>query len=159
MSKQTVNKGGKMPVNAKDVAEESDFAMDDLDFNILRLDPELKKEFEEKGYVPRWINATSYKNGGNFHKSGWRAYRRTEGADVGAADFNFGVSPEGYIIRNDLLLAFRPKELNDRWAANIRRKTAIASGGDTTRAEQLRESARQHGVKAKILDGYDENGD
>lgn len=159
MSSNKSSRGGRVPLSSKS-AVSSDFTHDELDFNLLRLDPELKAELDEKGFVARWINAKKYLSGGNYHQSGWRAYRKqVSNEDRGALDFNYGVSPEGYIIRNDLILAVKPAEHQEKWKAHLRRKADIQSGVNNSRASELREAAAERGVKAKIYEGYEENGD
>ncbi len=152
-------KGGRTPISQKE-QESADFMSEDLDYNILKLDPELKAEIEAQGLTFRWLNAPKYLKGGNFHQSGWRAYRKKlSDSEKGSMDFNFGVSPEGYIIRNDLILGVKPKEQQERWKKHLRKKAQMQSYNNTDqkRASELRESAASQGVKAKIYEGYDEN--
>ena len=156
----TKNKQGREPISQKAAIESSDFSHDDLDFNLLKIDPELKAQLDKEGFAFRWINAPKYLAGGNFHQSGWRAYRmKRDEADRGAVDFNFGVSPEGYIIRNDLILAVKPKEQQERWKKHLKKKADLQSGVEMQRADELRSRIRESGFKAKIHEGYDENGE
>src|ERR1044072_8619905 len=89
---------GRAPLSTKKNAESADLLGLDLDYNIQNIDPELRKELDDQGLVPRWINAKQYLSGGNFHKSGWRAYGapKTNVETTGSMDFAFGRSPEGY---------------------------------------------------------------
>lgn len=154
MSKK--NSGGRPTTEMKAELEAADFTHEDLDFNMLKIDPELKEELEAQNLAYRWINAPTYLKGGNFHRSGWRAYKRKKPA-TGAVDFNLGTSGDDFIIRNDLILAVKPKEQQERWKAMVKRRTDLQSGSDSSRADELRAAARAQGVKAKILEGYDEN--
>lgn len=149
------NKAGKTPLAAK--TEASDFTHDDLNYSILDLDPELKAEIEGQGLVARWINAPKYLQGGNFHQSGWRAYKAKPVEAKGALDFSYGRSPEGYVIRHDLLLAVKPAELQARWKARIQAKARASSGKDY--AKELKEKLNSAGVGAsvKVHDGYEAN--
>jgi hypothetical protein len=150
-----ITKGGRTPIAAK--IENSDFSHDEFDYSIMRLDPEIIAHLEEKGLSFRWINATKYKNDGGFHKSGWRAYRLPDDVGSGSLDFSFGRSPEGYLIRNDLMLAVKPKELQERWKKHLASKVAAQDVSGKSRADELREMSRKAGVKTTVTEGYDEN--
>lgn len=154
-----VNKGGKTPLSEKNAATSSDFAFEEQEMNLLSLSPEIQADFKKRNLAARWVNSKNYMANGNFHKSGWRAYRVPEEirGDRGSLDFNFGMSPEGYIIRNDLLLAFKPAELQEKHRARIQARTASQNGSNSSRAEEIRESAKLAGVSVKVHEGYDEN--
>lgn len=151
------NEGGRIPLSEKDALDSSDFSHEDLDYNLLKLDPELVKELKGKGLAYRWINAKKFQAGGNFHQSGWRPYKREQDKPVGAMDFSYGVSPEGYIQRHDLLLAVKTQSEYSRWQAKIKRRADIMSGVNRNRADELRQAAKEAGVKMKITEGYEEN--
>ena len=152
------SKGGKLPMSQKKNEVSDLFIEDD---SILALDPEIAREIESKGFAFRWINAGKYRAGGNFHKSGWRAYRRETKKDEspGSLDFNYGTSPEGYIIRNDLLLAVKPKEAHERKLARVRQKAEMMAGVEKRRASELREHMKNNGLGTKVFEGYEGNGD
>ena len=152
-----MSKAGKTPISVKQAASEYDFGHDDLDYSIFKIDPQLQEELNKKGLVARWINARTYTQGGNFHRSGWQAYRRTTGSDRSSADFAMGVSPEGFIVRNDLILAVKPKDVQERWAKKIRARTEAQNGASANRGRELKESAERAGVNIKVHEGYEEN--
>ncbi len=154
MSKQV--KSGKIPLSSKK-NEASDLFIEEE--SILSLDPEIKREIESQGLAFRWINAGKYRAGGNFHKSGWRAYRRKAGETQGSLDFNYGTSPEGYIIRNDLLLAVKPVEAHERKLAQVRQKAEMMAGVEKRRAAELKEHMKAAGLGTKVFEGYEGNGD
>jgi hypothetical protein len=147
---------GKMPISQK--RENSDFANEDLDFNPLKLDPELKKELAEQGLVGRFLNARQLQENYGFHKSGWQVYKR-KGSVAGAGAFKFGQDPEGHVRYRDLILGVKPAEEQARWkaklAASNRRKTAF----NQQAANELREMARQAGAEIKVHEGFDYNGE
>jgi len=152
-----VAKGGKMPLSQKK-SEASDLYFDE-DPSILTVDPALKRELEAKGYAVRWINAGQYRNGGNFHKNGWQAYRPDQSATQGALSFQYGISADGFIIRNDLLLAIKPIEHAERQRARIKQKADMMAGVEKRRAAELRETMRAAGLGTKVFEGYEGNGD
>ena len=146
---------GRVPMSQKEQSS-NDVYQDDE--SILAVDPELRKEIESQGLALRWINAGKYRSGGNFHKSGWRAYQRKTSAQ-GSLDFSYGTSPEGYIIRNDMLLAVKPVEAYERKRSQIKSKADLMAGNEKTRAQELREQMRASGLGGKVFEGYEGNGD
>ena len=145
------SKGGKLPVSQKkNVA--TDLFMDDD--SVLAIDPELQREIEAKGLAFRWINASKYKNGGNFHKAGWRAYRRES-----SSGSEFEGSPDGFIQRNDLLLAVKPKEAHERKRAQIQQRADLMAGVQASRASELKDKLKSAGMSSKVYEGYEGNGE
>lgn len=149
-----ISKGGRVPVSEKD--ESLGFSFAEFDQSILNLDPEIKSELDKKGLAYRWINATHYKASGNFHKNGWRVYRYEGASDQrGSLDFAYGVSPEGYIIRGDLVLAVKPKEQAERYKQYLAHRATLQSGKSKDVADTFKKMARESG--AAVLEGYEEN--
>lgn len=146
-----VKKGGKMPISAKQAIQNAQ----DNDFSILRVEPELRKELEEKGYAIRWINAPKYRQGGNFHRSGWKALQ-FDMSKEGAKASKFGATAEGFIIRHDMMLAVKRSEDQELHRARIQNRTRQMSFNQDNAKEQLQEAM---GGKGKVYAGYDENGD
>ena len=154
MSKQG-NKGGKLPLSAKNAVEQMNADREELDQSVLKVDADLLAKITAEGLVCRWINATKYKNGGNFHKSGWRPYKVTQSStDRGSYDFSYGVSPEGYLIRNDLILAVKKKDDQERWKSHIHKRAQAMAGKQDETIASFKERARSGG--AKVLEGYDD---
>lgn len=156
MSKQ--GKGGRLPISAKETEQngEIEHVNDEFDNSLLKVDANLKREFAEKGLAHRWINATQFRNNGNFHQSGWRPYRKQISEEErGSMDFQYGVSPEGYLIRNDLMLAVKPLEQQKRWSENIHKRAERLAGKSEENVSEFQKKARSGGAKAHV--GYDEN--
>lgn len=154
-----VVKGGKTPsaVKKSKVEELNDFRAE-MDQSVLKLDDALLKEIADLGLVPRWINATKYKAGGNFHKNNWKPYKVSNASgtsDRGSYDFGYGVSPEGYIIRNDLILAVKPLEQQRRHKSFIKQRADAMAGKSKNTIQEFKEKARAGG--AVTLEGYEEN--
>ncbi len=154
MSKQ--GKGGRVPLTEKMAEESMEPQMDEFDISLLHVDKEIKKTITEKGFACRWINATQYRNNGNFHHAGWRPYKHEVSSEQrGSLDFQYGVSAEGYLIRGDNLLAIKPLEHQKRWADRVRRQAKINAGQGEEKVQEFREKARELGAKALV--GYEEN--
>lgn len=144
-------KEGKVPLTLKQKIE----AAIDNDYSILRVEPALRKELEAKGLAIRWINAPKYRQGGNFHRTGWRAFQfdmKKEGEKAA----QYGATAEGYILRHDLMLAVKSQEEQARHRERIRNRTKQLSFNQDRAAEELKEVM---GAAGKVHSGYDENGE
>jgi hypothetical protein len=144
-NKPNSNLKGRQPLSTK--TEASDFTHDDFDFNLLKIDPELKAELEGQGFSYRWINKKTYVDRGNNHRTGWKAYKKQASESRGSIDFDYGISPEGYVVRGDLILAVKPKAAQDAYRQHIRAKTERQSAVARRQAQQLRQMAGHEGIK------------
>lgn len=158
MSTNKVNqasKAGRSPISQKT----NEITAKDLEFynnddSILRLSPVFTKMLGAKGLAYRWINASKYRLGGNFHKNGWRAYKySTEDGDVDQLEI--GVTPEGFLLRLDNILAVMPKGQAEARKLKVQDRAKRMSGSQKNNAEELRERA---GRGAKIIEGFEANG-
>ena len=133
----------------------SDFvaASEGYDPSILKIPKELRDELTAKGLAHRWINMREFQSTGGFHKHDWVPYK-SETLKRTASDLG-GSGPEGYLIRKELVLAVKPKALQEQHRARIRQKTAIQSQIVKKAANELRESLGPAG--AKVYEGYEEN--
>ncbi len=124
--------------------------------SALDLDPALQKELKEKGLKARWINAIEYKKNYGFNKSRWSPYKRES---VVTASGLYDKDAEGYTRRGDLILATKTVEEHKRQRQMLNQKASLYKGHNAAKAEELRNFTKQAGIKAKIIEGYDENGD
>jgi hypothetical protein len=147
-------KKGATPKSKK--TESTDFTHADNDFNLLKIDPELAKELDEKGLAHRWINAKEYEASYGYHKTGWRAYRRPKAEGSGSLDFEYGTDPEGYVRRRDLVLAVKSKEAHGKHKAQLEEKNRVYRNIAKSQKKQLQDYARNSGVSTEITDSYDE---
>jgi hypothetical protein len=153
------SKAGRVTTSERRELDSSDtYQTDDGDDSMFKVPPEIQQEADAKGLVLRWINAPKFQQSGNWHKSGWRAFKRDPTAVKSAIEFGFGTNPEGYIIRNDLVLACKEKEAQDRHRARIKQRTLANSGKDAKRGDVLREMARDAGVSMQVHEGYTTEG-
>lgn len=146
-------KDGKVPSSSKGTS--ADFK--DLEFNLLAVDPELKAELDRKGLAYRFINAKQYQQNYGFHRTGWRVYKREATASSGSMDFSMGTDPEGYVRRGDLILAVKPKEMQEAHKQKIRAKTERynnATKRNRENADVLRAMAKTGGLDLTIEEGY-----
>lgn len=144
--------------NKSNKMEKNDVKLTKDDYNtfevgVLDLDPELEKEIEEQGFAWRWINLQQYRSQGNFHKNRWTPYKRK---DVKSDDF-MPTTNEGFIIRGDCILAVRPIAIAIAHKKAIQAKNDRYKQYNKQQADDLRRTAKESGVKAKIHEGYEEN--
>lgn len=126
--------------------------------DILTVDEKLAQEIIEQGLEYRWIDVKAFTGGGNFHKHDWQPYKRTSKNDSAILDIKYGNDPEGYIRRQSLVLAVRSRELGDEHRLTIKEMTRRQHGDLRKRqAEQMRQTVRESGVKATVLDGDDDD--
>ena len=108
----------------------------------------VKDEIKALKLATRWINSTQFQKGFGFHKNRWQPFKsQSLRASVGDV---FGGDPEGYVRRGDLILAVKPKELQDKHKAYNSNRIADSMGVKEKQKTALKELAREHGVKTTI---------
>jgi hypothetical protein len=150
-------KAGKKPSSAR--TKPGPINADDLFINPLGLDPALVETIEKQGHVHRFINAVQYKRFGH-HPAHWRPISRKQLKEWGYAtmdahDFTLGSSPDDFIYRgNDLVLATRPKDFNDRHKAYLKQEANRQSVRNMQgiAAAEIRERSRHDGLA--VHEGY-----
>lgn len=148
-------KNGKLPVSAK---KELDMNNDFMEMSLLDVEPLIKSHLEGKGVTLRWINATKFKAAGGFNAKGWRPVRTSDipEAILQGTGAGYGATAEGFLVRNDMMLAQRPKEATEKHIKQLAQKAAIASGKTKDVAANIKEGLGKYG---KVIEGYEENGD
>src|ERR1044072_9401350 len=74
--------------------------------DLLSLDPTLQMMINDAGLDRRFMNAPKFRRNGGRHNN----YRRALNvADIGRQAVDFGSTPEGTIVRDDLVLGLRDK--------------------------------------------------
>lgn len=150
-------KNGKKPLSSKPTTGPK-ASLDAIFGNPFAIDPDMQRRADEKGLALRFISPARLQQMGGFHERGWRPVKRTElGYDnMGAEIQVFGADPNGYIIRQGMLLAARPKELNEAHKALLKQQAAQQSNAlvQKRHAQQLRENVARRGVDVRIDEGY-----
>ncbi len=147
---QKKSKKGTVPLSEKsEVKYEFGSSASTLD-----IDPSLKAELKKEGLTYRWINKKQYEASGNTHRSYWQAYKRQNSEGKEATEFKFGTSPEGYIVRGDMVLAVRSLEVKAAHRKHLDSKNAALMGIQKQKARELKEMV---GNMASVDDGYDES--
>lgn len=113
----------------------------------------LREEIVGKGYNYKFINFSKFKRDA-VHKSHWIPYKPDKRT---VQDMLFGLDPDGYVVRGDCVLAVRPLSVDKKAKAAIQsRNDRLNSYNDMAKSE-LQAYAAEHGIKAKISSGYEED--
>jgi hypothetical protein len=146
-------------------AAESGFKIEYPEFNdvsksAFAIPKAIADQLVKDGYVGRFISAQDYLDRRGSHPQGWKVFRLQLGdkASRASLDFSLGLDPEGYIRYKEMVLAIRPKSLNDAHKAEIRERTERQSGVAKRAAEEIKYFAKDRGLKdLRMFEGYEEN--
>jgi hypothetical protein len=123
--------------------------------NRFHVERELKEYFAARGLKHRWINMTKFRSD-RFHRTGYVPYKREADTPASVADQLLGTSPDGFIVRGDMVLAVKQQAQADKYRKWLRDKTDRARRNVREQAgAELRQQLR--GLKAEIHEGYDDN--
>jgi hypothetical protein len=119
------------------------------------LSPELKKELEDQGLVPRWVSYKQMKAMDGYHAKGWRVYKRKNDDIIDNQEFRLGGSPDGYVRRGDMVLAVKTvedwKRHKDYLAAKAERYSKSVR---KQQVDDLRKLAKE--LNTTVVEGYDD---
>lgn len=125
--------------------------------NTFSLDPDLVKELESKNLAYRFASAKELYANQGYHKRGWKVYKRGASVTMGNRDFLSGNDPEGVIRRGDSILVVKSMEDYQKHKALLGQKAArLKAAAGKRQAEEMREAAREHGIRTHIVEGYEE---
>lgn len=134
-----------------------EFTYDEFFNNRLSLTDALKEQLTREGLDWRFINSMQFREGGNMHRSHWTPYKITNPQELGV----MAVSPEGHLLRGDLILATRPKAISKKHKEFLAKRNAAYAGVNHNRtvAQEMKKLARDYNVSdaVKVYEGYDEN--
>lgn len=139
------------PVNAEDIFQ-----------NPLGLDPELVTTLQSKGVAYRFINYKKFIEMGGQHQGYWKPVRLSQlkewGYDnMGLNEFINGQDPDGFVRRQDLVLAIRSKDINDKHLRYLRQEADRVKDMQEAHANEARERVRGSGIK--VHSGYEDEFD
>lgn len=103
--------------------------------NELDIPVEVRKEMEELGYVPRWLNAKKFEANG-FHTSGWKVYHSEVAKTYATIDLKRGASPDGVIRRRDSVLGYKPKSANEAQKRKLKMLADAQAGSSRYKQEK-----------------------
>lgn len=153
---------GKKPLSQKRQVQAPQTDVTDLFGNPLTLDKEVMDALKAKNLAHRFINAAQLQSMGGYHQYGWRPIKAKDlYANMGTSDFMFGIDPEGYIRRGDLILAVRPQEVNEKHKAYLKQANEAVDVNMMQKKQRqaMRQIAREVGEEMKVheWDEHDEN--
>ena len=148
-------KDGKKPLSAKTSKKVDSYS--DLFGDATSISEELKKELEEQGLVPRWVDYKQMKEMDGYHKKGWVIYRRKNRDIIDNQEFRFGTGPDGLVRRGSMVLAVKSKadwvkhknylkDKAERYGAYFKKR----------QVSELRKLAQDSGIKTTIVEGYED---
>jgi hypothetical protein len=129
--------------------------LDEIFGNPLSVDPAIAKAIEAQGKEYRWVGYQKLVSNGGYHERGWKPVKRSECGNMESIP-TFGVDPEGYIRRGDLVLAVRDKELCERHRAYLREQAGRGKQIQKKHADELRQQVKAAGIDATITEGYED---
>ncbi len=123
--------------------------------NVLALPQEIKTYLAGKDLDWRFLNATQFRDAGNYHRSHWKPLNIKEHPGVGS--ISSAASAEGLIQRGDLILGVRPKALSAKHREFLNERNRRYGNFAKDEAKKLRDHARASGLDVKIHEGYEED--
>ncbi len=120
--------------------------------NKLSLPEELKASLTKQALDWRFLNASQFRESGNYHRSNWIPYKVLAGEAA-----TYGATPEGTIVRGDLILGVRAKSMTAKHKEFLKERNQRYAQFNKTEAQKLRQAARDSGLggHVKVVEGYD----
>jgi hypothetical protein len=143
---------GKKPLSQKP-KRQGPLAEPDFFTNKLSLPAETTAAIKAAGMEYRWIDYKKYVADGNSHSRGWQVYRSKPTANQDA--FTLGANPDGIIRRGSTVLAVRPLEYGEKHRAWLSQKANIYKGFKQSKAEELRQMAKDASADSIVDDVFD----
>lgn len=148
---------GRRPLSSKPT-QSAALSESDVFGNTFSLDPALIKELKDKNLAYRFASAKELYANQGYHKRNWKVYKRQSSDTMGSRDFLTGGDPEGVIRRGDSILVTKPMEDFKKHRALLNQKaTRLKAAAGRQHAEELRETAREHGIRTQISEGYEDD--
>lgn len=149
---------GKRPVSQKR-QRPAPINPNDIFRDPIGLDDELKATIVSKGYAYRFINYKQFVDMGGTNTHYWTPVKRSKlkewGYDmIDGNEFTSGSDVDGYIRRGDLVLAVRPKAIQEKHKAYLAQENARVADLQGAHADELREIVRDSG--GRIHEGYED---
>lgn len=132
--------------------------------NTFSLDSDLVSELDKKGLAYRFASSKAMLANQGYHPRGWKVYRREGAKSDDTMDTRsalFGNDPDGVVRRGDSILVVKPAEAHAKHRALLDQKASrLKSAAGKRHAEELRETAREYGLRTQVSEGYeDDQGD
>lgn len=142
--------GSKPSITAKN--EYSGFEFGNRAKSMLDIPSECQAELDAAGLEGRWIDVVQLKKNHGWHKREWQPYKFK--CLSGSSSINpFGASEgqyEGYLLRQQLVLAAKPAEKAQARRNYVKMKTELQSNPAAVKSKEFREFVRQQLPGAKV---------
>lgn len=152
--KQPIKKG-QNPTKPN-VISKDDFSLLYEQATILDVPKECKEELAKKGMEGRWVDLVLLQKNGGLHKKGWQPMKFE---CLGKSSSNpFGGQAgqyDGYLIRQQLVLAAKPAEAASIERRKIQLRTKLQANPAEMKLKEMQQYVKESGVKIKVT-GYDE---
>lgn len=129
--------------------------------NTFSLDPGLVSELNQKGLAYRFASAKAMIANQGYHPRGWVVYKRDGSKTddtMGVRSALFGNDPDGVVRRGDSILVVKSKEASQKHKMLLEQKASrLKSAAGKRHAEELRETAREHGLRTQVSEGYEDD--
>lgn len=129
--------------------------------SVLKVPNKLIKIADEQGIEYRWLSATMLSKNQGYHPRGWKVFPINDfcdpEADLGLGTFHIGKTPDGTLRRGSMVLGYKPKEAGDVHRKVLKERADAMASFQERKADQLRQVARDHGGKAQVVVGYEDN--
>ena len=159
MAKQKV----KSAPAANRASVDSNNFLSDLEFgnkakSMLDIPAECQKELDAMGYEGRWVDIVQLKKNHGYHKREWTPVKfkclGSMANPFGSAEGQY----EGYLIRQQLVLAGKLVEKAQARRKYVRARTLMQSNPTEKAVEEFKTFVSEKGANAKVLE-WDENKD
>lgn len=155
--KQKLNKGQsatKPSVEAKNLASMA--TMLQSQSSLTDIPADCKAEIESENLEARWIDIVQLQKNQGWHKKDWQPHKFK--CKVGAVANPFGGAAgafDGYLVRQQMVLATKTKEKAELQRMQIKLKTKLQSDPAALKLKEMQSFVKQSGVNAKITDESD----
>lgn len=148
-------KDGKKPLATKQTTTIP--SHNELFGDATSLSPELKKELEEQGLVPHWVDYKQIRDMDGYHKKGWVIYRKEKNDIIDNQEFRFGRDPDGLVRRGSMVLAVKTKADWIKHKEFLKNKAErYGSYFKKRQVTELQKLAKNSGLDSTVVDGYDD---
>lgn len=155
MSKLKRVSNGKDPISQK-----TDLTMEfgNRAKSMMDIPKECQQELDKSGMEGRWIDIVKLKTNHGWHKREWQPFKFTcldqKNNPFGAPDGQY----EGYLIRQQLVLAAKSKDKVAQRKAYIKARTDMQADPGKLKINEFKQLVRDTGSKIRVHEGYDEDG-
>lgn len=151
------NTQGRVPVSQKNKISEYEFG--NKAKSMLDVPKDCETELASKGLEARWIDSVQLKKNAGYHKREWQPYKFE--CLKGANSVNpFGATEgmyDGYLIRQQLVLAAKPKEKANARRAYTQMRAKMQSNPGKATIEEFKKFIHENDRSAKVLEWNDKD--